>query len=253
MSGTRSHRLVSTLALAMSGVLAFAPIARAEMTTPHAQQTQDQKAGANTNQAKDDQGDMTTKTGQGADAFYKTSQDGLKVVREVTLARAALEEGESDLAGKLVSHAITALKAGEADAATLPGAAQDHAAKSADGSQDKAGGAGSQERWLPLQVSVFVAEDLQPGTAPQSGSQADQPAKSGTAPDTSLRVAASEEAVSAVLLPVTSTMQHLEAAQTSIQQDKAQDADRALQAISETVIFADFGPAAQSDGGSTVN
>ena len=189
--------------------------------------------------------------GQNQDkAIFKTVDEAAQAIREIHQARLALFEGQTDAASKLVSSASDnlgaahdslaqhALKMSDAKGSTkaMPG-------KDASGGSNGSGNQSAQaktgdEAYVPIETSVSLAEGFVPaeqhkGALDQAGKQMSQGDQKGAVE--SLRLADIDVAVSAVVLPVNSSIQHVKDAVKLMGEQKYFEANLALKAVEDSV------------------
>ena len=183
-------------------------------------------------------------------AIFETVDEAAQAIREIHQARLALFEGQTDAASKLVSSASDnlgmahdslarhALQMSDAkgSAKAMPG--KDAAAGPSGSGTQSAQAKTNDEAYLPIETSVSLAEGFVPaeqhkGALDQAGKQMSQGDQKGAVE--SLRLADIDIAVSAVVLPVNSSIQHVKDAVKLMGEQKYFEANLALKAVEDSV------------------
>lgn len=175
--------------------------------------------------------------------LWKMSDEARVAVTQAQLARAALASKDFDTAKSSLADATKAFDSSKADLAKYVVKAKDET--------------GTATEMVPFDMSMSIAEDFQPTDASkQAMDQAKDQAQKGDiqkAADT-LKLAAVDVNVSAAMLPVDKTEQHLKQAAADVDQGKYDEADHELQALLASVVVQDYslyGIPQQGDGSSS--
>ena len=256
-------KLVAIAIAAVIGSASFLSVARADAE-------QAAPAAAASSSAAPPAGDAGAVADTDGNAMLRTVDEAGKAVREVHRARIALFEGNTDAAAKLVSAATdnlgkargsiahsalmlpdrSASTRGDAKDISKDGAKSDNGAMAAASSKDgESGGeaSGAHESWLPIETGVALAEGFVPAEQHQGAlDQAGQQMSAGDqkAAVESLRLADIEVAVSAVVVPFESSLQHVEDAERLIGEQKYFEANLALKAVEDAITVETWNAAA---------
>ena len=210
-------RNTKILALLMSGALLAGPFAYS--TAPAFAST----AAATTTQGKDAVAKTTASSAN--KQLLTTVDDAFAAMRETRAARLALFDGNTDLAGKMTSDAISKMKSAQASEAKW-------------GVSTKAGKTGV--TYVPFDSSIALGEDftVTPDNAKAVSKANDQMAKGDakSAADT-LKASDIDVSVSAALVPAKLSLTHLQDAANLIKKGSYYEANLALKAVEDGVVI----------------
>jgi tetratricopeptide (TPR) repeat protein len=205
-----------------TGALALSLVACAGQAATTKEQGED-KAAAKT-EARHDPVAHLSQNAKRAEAIA-TYDDAFRAMREVRAARLAIFDGEAPIAVELVDNARTNLAAARAEFEKLE--ASERRPRIEPG-------------YLPFDLSIALAEDYREQPAKASAvAKANEHIKKGERDKAieTLRLADIRVETSAAVLPVKSTMEHLDKAHAMLREGKFYEANLQLKAVEDSVVI----------------
>ncbi|OCX67129.1 hypothetical protein BFP70_02915 [Thioclava sp. SK-1] len=205
------------LSTALSPALAAEGAAMPKNTTSEAQQ---QIA------ATDEQHQTYEQAAKGdADAVMKVSDEAALSLHAVRAARLAIFDGQTDAAGKMITAALTQMQAAQSDAKTMNLEPKNTTQPG---------------EYVPFDLSMMVGEDFT--VTPQNSNdvaKAQAQAQSGETQRAVQTLASADisATLSAALIPTDLAITQLQDAAKSVKSDNWQEANMALKAVEESVVF----------------
>ncbi len=226
--------LITSLLVTSMLVAPVAMTERVMAATPNALSESTVKSGSPTNTDLD------------YDRLMKLSDDGLKAVRNVHLARVAIFNGQPEKAMKNVKDASSDLAKTKVDAKKFYG---------------RSNAAQSSEDWIPVDASVDIADNFFVTAEKQKHiTNANGQFKTGNKQKAveELKLADIDVNYTRIMMPLQTTQEHVKAAESLLDDQKYYEANLALKAVEdglvlETVALADVPKPSDKSGKTASN